>query len=121
MAGKARRVASRQAQLSRKRKKQQKVVAGPLSTVRTPTEVDGKHAESSTARVVEPTSPPPISAAVPAMASAVASQPAPVAAVPRRARGERAATRNYIGAELRRILLLAATVLFIIVVLGILL
>ena len=124
MAGKARRVASRQAQLSRRRKRQQKGAAGPLSTVDVPADVDGKHAETGTSRVVEPTLPTPTSVPVPvrpASKPTAAPQPAPAARAPGRLRGERPATHNYIRPELRRILSLATTVLVIIVVLGILL
>ena len=124
MAGKSRRVASRQAQLSRKRKKPQKGAAGPLSTVEVAADVDGKNAETSAPRVVEPTSPPPTPAPVsvrPATTPAGATQPTPAARARRRIRGERPATHNYIGAEMRRILSLATVVLVVIVVLGILL
>ena len=123
MAGKARRVASRQAQLSRKRKKQQKGVAAPASTVIAPAEVDGQHTETPSPMVVEPTSPssapaPTPMPARPVATTAVASRSAPTSRAPGRARGERPATYNYIGAEMRRILSLAIVVLAIIVVLG---
>ena len=121
MAGKARRVASRQAQLSRKRKRQQKGVAAPASTVETPVEVDGQHTATASPRVVEPTTPDPAPASAPVPDSPVAAPPsrsAPVPRAPGRTRGERPAAYNYIGAELRRILFLAITVLVIIIVLG---
>ena len=124
MAGKARRVASRQAQLSRKRRKPQKGATEPLSTVKVPADVDGKHAEIDAPRVEEPTpfspAPAPVSAKPVAM-PATAAEPTPGVRSPGRLRGERPATHNYIGAEMRRILLLAAGVMVIIVILGILL
>ena len=128
MAGKARRVASRQAQLSRKRKKQQKGATGPLSTVTAPADLDGQRAETAAPRVAEPTTATPTPTRAPAPAPArpaatpvAATQPRPAPRAPSRARGERPATYNYIGAELRRILSLAIVVLVIIVVLGFLL
>jgi hypothetical protein len=124
MAGKSRRVASRQAQLSRRRKKPQKGAADPLSTVTVPADVDGEHLETGAPQVVEPTPPSPSPAPVsarPAATPAAATQPTRAARVPDRIRGERPTTYNYIGAELRRILILATFVLVIIVVLGILL
>ena len=124
MAGKARRVASRQSQLSRKRKRQQKSAAGPLSAINAPVDVDGEQAETSTARVVEPTLPPPTSAPVVARPTGTpdaATLPTPAPRARGRIRGERPATRNYIVPELRRILFLATTVLVIIIVLGIIL
>ena len=124
MAGKSRRVASRQAQLSRKRRKQQKGPVGSLSTVKAPADVDGKHAEIAAPVVVEPTQPfpTPTPASIRPTATPAAATPSAVAVrVPRRARGERPATYNYIGAEMRRILSLATVVLIIIVILAILL
>ena len=124
MAGKARRVASRQAQLSRKRRKQQKAAADPLSAVQAPGIVDGARPGPATPPAVEPASPPPAPAPSPAPvrpAAAAATRAAPAARAPGSIRGERLAARNYIGAELRRILLLASVVLAVIVVLGILL
>ena len=127
MAGKSRRVASRQAQLGRKRKKQPKGAAAPTSTVMAPVEVDGQHTETAVPRVVEPTTPTPSPTPSPATAPvparptatpAVAPRSASASRTPGRARGERLATSSYIGAEMRRILILAVAVLVIIVVLG---
>ena len=123
MAGKSRRVASRQSQLSRRRKKQQKGTTGSLPAVQVPADVDGTNAETSVAREAEsslaasaPTPDRPHRVTPPAAAPI---QPAPAARTPRRVRSERSATYNYIGAEMRRILLLATAVLVIIVILGI--
>ena len=124
MPGKSRRVASRQAQLSRRRKRAQKGPAGMIPAAPLPVEVDGQQAEAPPAVVTEPpASSPPAASARP---SPVAQRPAPVAAAapkraPSRIRGERPATYNFIGAELRRILLMAGVVLAVIIVLGILL
>ena len=124
MPGKSRRVASRQAQLSRRRRKAQKGPAATIPAAPLPGEVDGKQAEAPPAVVPEPSpsSPPP----APARHSPVAPRPPPVAAAapsrrPSRIRGESPATHNFIGAELRRILLMASVVLAVIIVLGILL
>ena len=124
MPGKSRRVASRQAQLSRRRKRAQKGPADSIPSAPMPIEVDGKQAESPPAVVPEtpPTTPP----AVPARPSPMAARPAPVTAAartrrPSRTRGESPATYNFIGAELRRILLMASVVLVVIIVLGFLL
>lgn len=124
MAGKSRRVASRQAQLSRRRKKQQKGVGGSSIEVHAPVEVDGQAAETTTPRETVasslPPSPTPTAPAAPSRvtAPAASAQPAPAPRAPGRSRVERPATQNYVGAEMRRILLMASGVLGTIVVLG---
>ena len=124
MPGKSRRVASRQAQLSRKRKRAQKEPADTILAAPLPREVDGRQAEAPPAEAPEtpPTTPP----EAPARPSPVAHRPAPVAAAApvrrtSRIRGESPAVSNFIGAEVRRILLMASGVLAVIIVLGILL
>ena len=126
MPGKARRVASRQAQLSRRRRKQQRGGPVPQPAAQAPAIVDGAQAET----VAEPppapapgaAAPPPAAEARAAAApAAAATQPAAAARRPAASRVERVAASNYVGPELRRILLLASVVLAVIIVLGILL
>lgn len=124
MPGKARRVASRQAQLSRRRRKQQRGGPVPQPAAQAPAIVDGAQAET----VAEPPTAPGAAAPSPAPEARAAAAPAAAATAPvapaRRpvaSRGERAVAVNYVGPELRRILLLASVVLAAIIVLGILL
>ncbi len=136
MAGKGRRTASRQAGLNRRRKKGAKgpsgIPAGAQGVADREDQEPGSAAvgvedadldaaeaqQANGARVVD----------VPATPRA--SRPSPVARTPRgefagqsqgRLRGERPAAYLYVGAELRRIALLAAVILAALVVLGILL
>ena len=124
MAGKSRRVASRQAQLSRRRKQQQKGAGGPSIEGHAPVEVDGQGPETTTPRETVPSSlppsPTPTAPAAPSRVTApsASAQPAPARRAPGRSRLERPATQNYVGAEMRRILLMASGVLGTIVVLG---
>jgi hypothetical protein len=120
MPGKSRRVAARQAQLGRRRKKAQKEPGSILPPAAVPVEVDGKHAEAAPGVVPEPPRPQPSPA--PPRPSPVASRAtaASTGATPR-LRGERPPTHNYVGSEMRRILLLGASVLAVIIVLGVLL
>ena len=122
MPGKARRVASRQAQLSRRRRKQQRVGSVPQPAVQAPAIVDGNQTET----VAAPTAAPTPDAAVPAAAArpavaAAATHPAAPARRPGTYRGERLAASNYVGPELRRILMLGSVVLAAIIALGIIL
>ena len=124
MPGKSRRVASRQAQLSRKRKRAQKGPADAILAAPLPREVDGRQAEAPPAEVPEP--PPSAPLEAPARPSPVAHRPSPIAAAAptrrlSRIRGEIPSATNFIGAEVRRILLMASVVLAVIIVLGILL
>ena len=123
MPGKSRRVASRQAQLSRKRKKGPKGTSDAVPAPAAPVEVDGKQAEVAPGVVPEPPRPAP--PPTPRRPSPVASRTevgseAP-ARTPARARGERPPTQNYIGAEVRRILLMGGVVLAVIIALGVVL
>ena len=132
MPGKARRVASRQAQLGRRRKRQLKDPEALTLPVPAPAEVDGMQdgAESSAVAAVDVTAPDIAAAATPMRRRA--ERPSPVAArnsaqtgaagqLPSRARRERPATYNYIRAEVRRILAMSSAVLAVIIVLGIVL
>ena len=139
MAGKSRKVASRQAQLNRKRKKAQKGPSGiPTDAQRVavpdvedavavPAGVEGAELGVPDAPEVarEPTVP---VRDVPA--SPRASRPSPVAQTPRgesagqgpgRLRGERPAAYLYVGAEFRRIMALTGAILAALIVLGIVL
>jgi hypothetical protein len=125
MAGKARRVASRQAQLGRRRKRQQKEPSGIPSPEPAPTTADGE--DSTVAGLQAPDAAAPVSVPSPAHAPAVPGPVAPrstarpSAATFARVRGERPSAQTYIGTELRRILIMAGSVLAAIIVLGILL
>ncbi len=139
MAGKSRKVASRQAQLNRKRKKSQKGPSGiPTNAQReaVPDVEDAvavpagvEDAELGAAEAPEFDRSP----AVPVRdvpASPRPSRPSPVAQTPRgesagqvqgRLRGERPAAYLYVGAEFRRIMVLTGLILAALIVLGIVL
>ncbi len=143
MPGKARRVASRQAQLGRRKKRQLREPGDLAMPIAAPTEVDENQDGADLSAVLEaPNASPDTSAAT----AAVRAKPAPAAAPvrtrperlspvaarnvaatgltdrnPSRARREQSATYNYVGAEFRRILLLSTVVLAIIIVLGVVL
>ena len=129
MAGKGRRTASRHAQLKRK-----KTTKGPSGIPAAAQRVASPEVEEPVAvpaGVEDAGSDGPDAAAVPAAAAAPApraTRPSPVARTPRgdsagqpRLRGERPAAYLYVGAELRRILLLTAAIFAALIVLGILL
>ena len=136
MAGKGRRTASRQAELNRKRKKASKGPSGIPTTPQRVADSEGLEAVAVSAGVED--------AELDALevqqsngvgvdevpAAPRTSRPSPVARTPRgefagqgqgRLRGERPAAYLYVGAELRRILLLTGAILAALVVLGILL
>ncbi len=143
MAGKGRRTASRQAQLNRKRKKTQKGPSGIPSTARRVADSDVEEAVAVSAGVQDaeleaPEAPETtVATGLPAVpisdvpAAPRASRPSRVAArTPRgefagqgqgRLRGERPAAYLYVGAEFRRIMVLAGAILTILIVLGIIL
>ncbi len=125
MAGKARRVASRQAQLGRRRKRQQKGAGGVSFPAPSPTTADGEQSAVADLQAPEPAAPvpAPTPAPAPAVPSPVAPRPEARTSEPSfsRVRGERPPAQDYIGAELRRILIMAGSVLAAIIVLGILL
>ncbi len=130
MPGKARRVASRQAQLSRRRKRQQSPPNDTLPLVTVPAEVDGNHdgaAAPAPSPVAEPLAPEPSPAPARRRFNPVAARTTPAESTPAPARGpgrgrrERLTTNNYIGPEVRRILVMSGTVLAVIIALGIVL
>ena len=114
MPGKARRVASRQAQLNQRRKKQQR---GPRGI---PVAEPAASPEDGQADLGVATQEPELAASTPA--SPPRAQPSPAAGrtgaatrslSPSRARREYTSSTNYIGAELRRILVMAGVVLIV--------
>jgi hypothetical protein len=110
MPGKSRRVASRQAQLSRQRRRQSR---GPSGIPATPRGMAPQPSDGAEARVqgsVATAHTPPRS-----------GLPMPAGSGSARARAERSVTYNYIGAEFRRILILSGVVLAALIVLAILL
>ena len=127
MAGKARRAASRQGQL--KRKKQTKGPSGIPSTDRRVTVPEADEAENSLTNSLESSNhPEPLvtgeAEAVPSVSRSASGR------TPRgefsahaqgRLRGERPAAYLYVGAEFRRILMLTGAVLTALIVLGIVL
>ena len=134
MAGKGRRAASRQAQLNRKRKKTQKGPSGIPSTAQRVADSEDEGPVAVLAGVEDAAlEAPEAMEAAGASAGVVppaprASRPSPVARTPRgesagqgRLRGERPAAYLYVGAELRRIMILTAAILAALIVLGIVL
>ena len=122
MAGKGRRAAARQGELSRRRKRNQRGPSG-IPAAQTEQQNGGVTAvatddaeNSAVATQPEP------QAATPAPAVARQPAPAPTAQRPQgRLRGERPAAYNYVGAELRRIGLLSTVVVAALIVLSIVL
>ena len=136
MAGKGRRAASRQAELNRRRKRGSKGPSGIPANAQRVAYPEGQESLDASVGVedVELDAPETQQANgvrvddVPAASRG--SRPSPVARSPRgefagqgqgRLRGERPAAYLYVGAELRRILLLTGAILIALVVLGILL
>ena len=117
MPGKARRVASRQAQLNR-RKRQQRGPSGIPAVEATAATEDQQSAEETTSQANGVVNSSEATAAAPA-ATATAAARAPHPASPGRLRREHVASASYIGAELRRILIMGSVILVIIIVLGI--
>ena len=117
MAGKSRRVASRQGELSRRRKRTQRGPSG-IPAVRSPGAPGGSTAAmeavavgaaagaSATAAPPESAPAAPATSGRPGTSSGAAQSRGPV-----RARGERPAAYNYVGAELRRIGILSVVAL----------
>ncbi len=115
MPGKARRVASRQAQLNRKKRQQRGPTGIPAVETETPP-LDQQPAENTNGQnsgVAEP-----VQAVAPA-ATATGEGRVTRTSGPGRLRREPVASANYVGAELRRILIMASVVLAVIIVLGI--
>ena len=115
MAGKARRAAARQGELSRKRKKGQRGPSGIPATGTGPL-VQSNSGGAAAALAIEGATSISTTAAAPeqgrsAASATAAAAPSPAAASQSRSqgrhRGERPAAYNYVGAELRRIGVLA--------------
>ncbi len=114
MPGKARRVASRQAQLNQRRKKQQRGPRGIPVAQPVVSPEDGQADLGVATQIPE--------SAAPTSAPSPRAQPTPAAArtgpatgslAPSRVRREYTTSTNYIGAELRRILVMAGVVLVV--------
>jgi hypothetical protein len=118
MPGKDRRIASRQAQLNRRKKRQQRGPSGIPPPPPVGTGVDGRTVEATVFQATGATGATGATEAVPVTGR---SRPGPAAARPFRARGERPSTYNYVGSELRRIMIMAGSIVAIIIVLGIVL
>ena len=116
MPGKARRVASRQAQLNRN-KRQQRGPSGIPAVEATADTEDQPSAEEATSQANGVVTSSEATAAAPAATAAWARAPRP--AGPGRLRREHVASANYIGAELRRILTMGSVILVVLIVLGI--
>jgi len=108
-------VASRQAQLNR-RKRQQRGPSGIPAVEATADTEDQQSAEESTSQANGVVTSSEATAAAPA-ATAAARAPRPAGAG--RLRREHVTSANYIGAELRRILIMGSVILVVIIVLGI--
>ena len=116
MAGKSRRVASRQGELSRRRKRPQRGPSGiPATPARPQPQENGGAAVLAVEAAVSGDSPAVAQQAAPAPTPAAAERPAPQSGAGQnrgqgRTRGERPAAYNYVGAELRRIGILSTVV-----------
>ena len=128
MPGKARRVASRQSQLNRRRRKQQPGPSGTPPAVpaqvpraqvpRAQVNADDRPSDEVDAQPQEPAAP----ASASMRATPVAAQAGPAGALrSARVRGERPDAYNYVLPEIRRILAMASVVVVALVVLGVLL
>ena len=118
MPGKARRVAARQSQLNRRRKKQQRGPSGSPPMAPAQVQVDDRPSGEVAVQPEQTEAPAPASI----RPSPVAAQQAP--ANPLRAargRGERPDAYSYVGPEVRRILAMAGVVVFALVILWVLL
>ena len=122
MAGKARRAAARQGELSRRRKRTQR---GPSGVPAVPAQQQNDLTvavanDAADTMAIQPQAEQAAATAAPA----VAPRPAQVSAPQRfqgRQRGERPAAYNYVGAELRRIAMLSTVVIAALVVLSVVL
>ena len=114
MPGKGRRVASRQAQVGRKRRRQ----------IRGPSGVPEVGSGTAIAEPEEAAEGAPVVAEVTAPAARVRRPAAPVAAHsnvsnPARIRGDRPAATNYVKAEVRRILIMAGTLTAVLILISV--
>ena len=127
MAGKSRRVASRQGELSRRRKRAQRGPSGiPTTPSRQQPQPNGGGAAALAVEGAGTVAPAAVAQqAAPAPAPAATERPSPQSAVqPRgqgRSRGERPAAYNYVGAEVRRIGLLSTVVVAALIAISIVL
>ena len=116
MAGKSRRVASRQGELSRRRKRAQRGPSGiPATPARPQPQHNGGGAAALAVEAAGGAAPAAVAQqAAPAPAPAAAERQSPQSAVqtrgPGRPRGERPTAYNYVGSELRRIGILSTVV-----------
>ena len=118
MPDRARRVASRQGQLNRKRKRQQRGPSGiPVATA-VPVQED-EHADSvATGPSKAPASIPAASTTGQAPPVAARAAPASGPSAGPRLRRDQASSANYVGPELRRILAMASVILVVLFVLA---
>ena len=119
MPGKARKVASRQGQLNRRRRKQQRGPSGFPPAGQLTVEVDERPSDGVATQQREPVASAP-AAVEPNSIPDRPSRASPPRVSPR-TRGERPDAYAYVRPEVRRILLMASTVLVALIVLGILL
>ncbi len=118
MPGKARRVAARQSQLNRKRRKQQRGPSGTPPVVAAQVQVDDPPSDGIAVQPEQTAAPAPAST----RATPTAAQPGPASPLrSARVRGERPDAYNYVGPEIRRILAMAGVVVVALVILGVLL
>lgn len=118
MPGKARRVAARQSQLNRRRRKQQRGPSGTPPVVASQVQVDDGSSDEAAEQPEQPAAPAP----APMPAAPVAAHPGPAGQYrAARVRGERPDAYKYVGPEIRRILAMAGVVVVALAVLGILL
>ena len=113
MPGKARRVASRQAQLNQRRKRQQKGPRGIPTAAPEATAQDNQPVDGVDAQPMESAAPASVAAPPRESPGAGDSRASPVtrSTGTMRARRDSIAAANYVGAELRRILLLGGVIL----------
>ena len=117
MPGKARRVASHQAQLNRKKRQQRGPSGIPAvdATVATEDRQSDEETSSQANDTAEPTHAVATRSAAPATGDTRAARPMGAG----RLRREQVSSANYVGSEVRRILILASVVLAVIIILGI--
>ena len=128
MAGKSRRVASRQGELSRRRKRGQRGPSGIPAVAPQPQTQRNGGATAVAVEAPEATTASPATENVPAPAPQTATASVATAAQSvaqsrgqGRTRGERPAAYNYVGSELRRIGLLSTVVVAALIVISVLL
>ncbi len=114
MPGKGRRVASRQAQLGRRRRKPARSDGGMPSSQAPAAVAESQSVDAVDTQPARPAAPAGVDR------EAVPARPAPAAPqrVPR-SRAERPTAYNYVGAEVRRILIMAGVLLAVLIVLAI--